>query len=41
MSGPIQFMAGYEHLIYGGKIETSGGTDGILPSDQRLTGSKL
>ncbi|KAF2683278.1 hypothetical protein K458DRAFT_305375 [Lentithecium fluviatile CBS 122367] len=36
MAGPVQVMAGYDHLIYGSKIETSGGEDGILPSDERL-----
>lgn len=36
MNGPIQVMAGYDHLIYGSRIETSGGKDGILPSDKRL-----
>jgi hypothetical protein len=41
MSGPVGVMAGYEHLIYGSKIETSGGTDGILPGDRRLRASRL
>jgi hypothetical protein len=42
MTGPIHVMAGYDNLIYGSKIETSGGSDGILPNDSRLTkGSKL
>ncbi|KAF2255207.1 hypothetical protein BU26DRAFT_152240 [Trematosphaeria pertusa] len=36
MDGPIQVMAGYDHLIYGSRIETSGGRDGILPGDERL-----
>jgi hypothetical protein len=37
MAGPIYVMAGYDNLIYGAKIETSGGSDGILPTDSRLT----
>ncbi|KAL1602632.1 hypothetical protein SLS60_006049 [Paraconiothyrium brasiliense] len=32
----LQVMAGYDTLIYGSKIETSGGTDGILPGDPRF-----
>jgi hypothetical protein len=37
MSGPIHVMLGYDNLITGAKIETSGGSDGILPDDKRLT----
>ncbi|KAF2444498.1 hypothetical protein P171DRAFT_485947 [Karstenula rhodostoma CBS 690.94] len=29
-------MAGYDTLIYGSGIQTSGGTDGILPGDSRF-----
>lgn len=36
MAGPIHVMAGYDNLIFGSKIETSGGEDGILPTDRRL-----
>jgi hypothetical protein len=41
MGGHVGVMAGYEHLIYGSKIENSGGADGILPGDRRLEVSKL
>jgi hypothetical protein len=35
-------MMGYDHIVYGSKIENGGGRDGILPGDSRLTpGSKL
>ncbi|KAF2650237.1 hypothetical protein K491DRAFT_609215 [Lophiostoma macrostomum CBS 122681] len=37
MAGPIHMMLGYDNLITGAKIETSGGADGILPGDKRLT----
>lgn len=33
-------MVGYDNLIFGNKINSSGGSDGILPSDSRLTMSK-
>ena len=36
MGGPVRVMAGYDHLIYGSKVVTSGGKDGILPGDRRL-----
>ena len=40
--GSLQIMVGYDNLIYGAKIETSGGADGILPNDNRLrAASKL
>ncbi|OAG11158.1 uncharacterized protein CC84DRAFT_1132697 [Paraphaeosphaeria sporulosa] len=32
----LQVMAGYDTLIYGSGIRTSGGTDGILPGDPRF-----
>ncbi|KAF2034570.1 hypothetical protein EK21DRAFT_56094 [Setomelanomma holmii] len=45
MDGTLKVMVGYDNLIYGSKIETSGGTDGILPGDrllkQRTKDSKL
>lgn len=37
MDGTLKVMMGYDNLIYGSKIATSGGNDGILPSDPRLT----
>lgn len=38
MAGGIpKLMIGHDNLIYGAKIETSGGSDGILPTDSRLT----
>lgn len=40
MGGPVKFMAGYDQLIYGSGIETSGGTDGILPDDKRLASTQ-
>lgn len=37
MAGGIpKIMIGHDNLIYGSKIETSGGSDGILPTDSRL-----
>ncbi|KAJ4290823.1 hypothetical protein N0V90_010018 [Kalmusia sp. IMI 367209] len=35
-SSPLQIMAGYDTLIFGSGIDTSDGTDGILPGDPRL-----
>ncbi|KAF2000667.1 hypothetical protein P154DRAFT_522271 [Amniculicola lignicola CBS 123094] len=35
-SSGINIMVGYENLIYGSGIKTSGGIDGILPEDSRL-----
>jgi hypothetical protein len=32
----MDIMVGYDNLIFGSKIETSGGSSGILPSDARL-----
>ena len=29
-------MVGYDNLIFGGQIESSGGSDGILSGDKRL-----
>ena len=37
MDGTLKVMIGYDNLIYGSKIETSGGRDGILPDDSNLT----
>ncbi|KAJ4370419.1 hypothetical protein N0V83_004937 [Neocucurbitaria cava] len=37
MDGTLKVMMGYDNLILGSKIETSGGRDGILPGDDRLT----
>jgi hypothetical protein len=37
MDGSLKVMMGYENLIYGSGIATSGGKDGILPGDSRLT----
>ncbi|KAF2187567.1 hypothetical protein K469DRAFT_661529 [Zopfia rhizophila CBS 207.26] len=36
MAGPVQVMTGYDTLVYGSRIETSGGKDGIVPDDNRL-----
>jgi len=33
-------MVGYDNLIFGNKINSSEGSDGILPSDPRLRMSK-
>jgi hypothetical protein len=42
MDGSLKVMMGYDNLIYGRKVATSGGSDGILPDDSRLTAtSKL
>ncbi|KAF2645784.1 hypothetical protein P280DRAFT_513670 [Massarina eburnea CBS 473.64] len=40
MDGPVKVMAGYDHLIYGSKIETSRGKDSILPADRRLNDAR-
>lgn len=32
----MHVMVGYDNLIYGSNIATSGGCDGILPSDPRI-----
>ncbi|KAL5391114.1 hypothetical protein PMIN06_008535 [Paraphaeosphaeria minitans] len=32
----LRVMAGYDTLIYGSGIKTSGGTDGVLPGDPRF-----
>lgn len=37
MQGSIKVMMGYDNLIFGRRIETIGGDDGILPCDNRLT----
>lgn len=37
MDGSLKVMMGYENLIYGSGISTSGGSDGILPEDGRVT----
>lgn len=37
MDGTLKVMMGYDNLIYGSKMATSGGNDGILPNDSRLT----
>jgi hypothetical protein len=37
MDGTLKVMMGYDNLIYGRKIAASGGNDGILPDDRRLT----
>lgn len=37
MDGTLKVMMGYDNLIYGSKMATSGGIDGILPDDPRLT----
>lgn len=39
-SVPLQVMAGYDNLIFGGAVKTSGGVNGILPLDERLRGQK-
>jgi hypothetical protein len=36
MDGTLKVMVGYDNLIYGSRIETSGGSDGILPTDRLL-----
>ena len=33
----MHVMVGYDNLIFGSGIDTSGGSSGILPSDPRLT----
>lgn len=35
-SGPLHLMAGYDNLIFGSEIATSGAGHGILPDDNRL-----
>jgi hypothetical protein len=37
-SSVFHVMAGYDNLVYGTFLETSGGRDGIMPSDSRLRG---
>ncbi|KAF1845894.1 uncharacterized protein K460DRAFT_116931 [Cucurbitaria berberidis CBS 394.84] len=37
MDGTLKVMLGYDNLIFGSKIEASGGSDGILPTDHRLS----
>lgn len=37
-SYPLQIMVGYDNLIFGSGIKTSGGKHGILPDDPRLNG---
>lgn len=39
MDGKLKVMLGNNNLIFGSRIDTSGGADGILPSDPRLTSS--
>ncbi|KAF2265560.1 hypothetical protein CC78DRAFT_598644 [Lojkania enalia] len=42
MQEPLRVMLGQDNIVYGSKIDTSGGTDGIMPHDSRLKlGSKL
>ncbi|KAH7134879.1 hypothetical protein B0J11DRAFT_610932 [Dendryphion nanum] len=36
MAGPIKIMIGHDNLVYGSKIESSGGIDGVLPGDRRF-----
>lgn len=31
----IRYMAGYDNLVYGAKIEASGGHNGIMPNDMQ------
>lgn len=37
MDGKLRVMLGYDNLIFGSNVDSCGGSDGILPSDQRLT----
>jgi hypothetical protein len=34
----FHIMAGYDNLVYGASMKTSGGHNGIMPSDPRLRG---